>query len=288
MRTVQWTLLFLATACTGGQIGDDKNNDDTDPDTDSDTDVRQGPAYSGGDCPTLKSGSNTGFVSGSHERDFRLILPDEPMGAPVLFAWHWLGGNADQMVEWSDFKDFPRDHGAIVISPQSRGLQVEWNTWDGDDSPDLVLFDDLLSCLWQQYDVDLDRIYASGMSAGALWTVTLSHYRSDWLAASAPLSGGATIENWEASELIPMLLTWGGPYDLYGTYSFQEGTLQLSDQLQTDGHFVAHCEHSDGHTLPPGGEEYLWTFFEAHPKGVTPEPWSNGLPSSMPDMCSLP
>ena len=249
---------------------------------------RRPPAYSEGNCPTLQAGHNTGFRSSGLDRDIRIDLPENPEGAPVLFAWHWLGGKADSMVDWSSFKDFPQKHGAIVVAPESRGLQFEWDTFASDNSPDLVLFDDLLSCLWEQYDVDLDRIYASGMSAGGLWTVTLSHYRSEWLAATAPLSGGATTENWQTKDLIPMLVTWGGPYDTYGTYSFQQGSLDLSQQLREDGHFVAHCVHNGGHVLPPMGEDYVWTFFDAHPKGVSPEPWEAGIPEDMPSMCHIP
>lgn len=283
--------IILLIGCGGGAVNTDDtdSNSDTDSDADTDTDVpkKEGPAYSGGTCPSLKAGTNSGFTSGSDSRTFRLELPDNPEGAPVIFAWHWLGGDEDKMVEWSDFETFPENHGAIIIAPKSRGLQYEWDAPSAN-AADLVFFDDMLSCLWQQYDVDLDRIYATGFSAGALWTVTLSHYRSQWLAASAPLSGGDTISNWAAEDTIPMMLTWGGPYDLYGTYSFENATLRLSALLQEDGHFVTHCKHNAGHSLPPSGEEYVWTFFEAHPKGVSPEPWAEGLPQGMPSMCSLP
>jgi len=279
-------LLILLTAC------DVKNtpSDDTliGPDNTTDTipvKVIEPPPYSGGTCPSMEQGWNSGFVTGEYEREFRLELPENPSGAPVIFLWHWLGGNADQIVEWAGFDGFPDSEGVILIAPETRGLQFEWDTFDGADTPDLLMFDDLLSCLSQQYSVDMNRIYASGMSAGGLWTVTLTNHRAQWLAASAPLSGGATSVDWAPEEAIPMLLTWGGPTDLYGSFSFDDAQYDLIDQTDSAGQFTVKCEHDDGHILPPGGVDYVWEFFEAHPKDIDAEPWADALPDTLPEWC---
>lgn len=250
------------------------------------------PAYSGGACPELVDGVNSAFPSGEHEREFELVLPDNPEGAPVVFAWHWLGGNARQILNFGGFRDFASEHGAIVVAPETRGLPFEWDTFEGAGSADLIFFDDMLSCVAQQYGADLNRVYTTGMSAGGLWTVTLTHHRAEWLAASAPLSGGATEYTWEAAAQVPMMLTWGGPSDTYGSgsqkFSFHDYSLLLSDMLDEAGHFQLHCVHDDGHNLPPGGTDYLWTFFEAHPQDVGASPWADALPDSLPEWCFLP
>lgn len=242
--------------------------------------------YSGGTCPTLIAGHQD-IVSDGLTRDVRIELPANPVGAPVVFAWHWLGGSADQIMQYGGFSTWPNAHGAIVVAPESQGLPVEWDTWSGADNSDTVLFDDVTRCLAEQYTIDLDRVYSTGFSAGAMWTVSLTHHRSEVLAATAPLSGGATITTWAPEATPPMLLTWGGPTDTYGTYSFETGTLDLGDQLAAVGQFHAMCVHSGGHTLPSTGTGYVWEFFEAHPRGVI-SPWTGGLPASMPSMCSLP
>ncbi len=277
-------MLLLLLACETPEDGDD-----TVPVADTAEPVASitPPTYSGGTCPTMSEGTNEGFVSGEHEREFRLELPADPTGAPVIFLWHWLGGNADQIIEWAGFEDFPETHGAILIAPETRGLPYEWDTFDGADSPDLLLFDDLLSCLAEQYDVDMTRIYASGMSAGGLWTVTLTNHRAQWLAATAPLSGGATSTSWQPADPIPMMLTWGGPTDLYGSFSFDDAQYTLMEQTAEAGQFTVLCEHDEGHSLPPGGVEYVWDFFAAHPRGVTPEPWAEALPETLPEWCRL-
>jgi poly(3-hydroxybutyrate) depolymerase len=240
----------------------------------------------------LEAGGNQDFQSGDDQRTFQLVLPAEPQGAPVVFVWHWLGGNGRQILNYGGFDAFAEEHGAIVIAPETRGIPYEWDTFDGADTPDLLFFDDMLSCVSEQLGADLSRVYSTGMSAGGLWTVTLSHYRSSWLAASAPLSGGATVKDWSPEESIPMMLTWGGPTDIYGSgasaFSFDDANILLADQLAESGHFQVHCVHSNGHTLPPGGSDYVWSFFEAHPKGVASSPWSDALPGSLPDWCTLP
>lgn len=278
-------MLILLLACSTGEV--DPSSGPSADTAEPVADAIEPPPYSGGTCPTLTAGWNEGFVSGDDARSFRLDLPADPEGAPVIFLWHWLGGSADQMVEWSGFEDFPDDHGAILIAPQTRGLPYEWDTFDGADTPDLTFFDDMLSCLAAQYAVDMTRIHASGMSAGGLWTVTLTQHRSAWLASTAPLSGGATEYTWAATDDIPVMLTWGGPSDTYGSFSFDQAQYILIDQLSEGGHFTVLCEHDDGHTLPPGGVEYVWSFFEAHPKGIDPLPWAEALPDALPTWCAL-
>ena len=58
-------------------------------------------AYSGGVCPTLKSGRNT-ILSSGQTREFILVAPastrdDEKL--PVLFGWHWLKGSANNFLQ---------------------------------------------------------------------------------------------------------------------------------------------------------------------------------------------
>lgn len=254
--------------------------------------ARVGPGYSRENCPTIDADDDDidDFETGDTEYDVELLMPDEPEGAAVLFAWHWLGGTGSQAIRYMELEELMEGEDVIVVAPRSSDSDFEWAFLQGpEDNPDLLLFDDLLSCLWQQYDVDLDRIWATGMSAGGLWTSYLTIHRAEWLAATAPLSGGA-IEGAYAppAEAIPVLMTWGGPGDTYGALSFADTSEFMSQALQDDGHFVAHCIHDDGHNLPPGGIGYAWQFLKDHPRGVDPEPYANGLPGSFPEWCALP
>lgn len=62
----------------------------------------------------------------------------------------------------------------------------------------------------------------------------------------------------------------------------------LLQGFKAAGGFVLDCKTAGGHcqdggTLAPE----VWAFFEAHPFGVTPEPYAAGLPSSFPSSCMI-
>ena len=241
-----------------------------------------------GSCPTFVEGENTAFQSAGLNRTVQIRLPVEPVGAPVVFGWHWLGGNANQTISTLGL-DGMANEGAIVVAPESSGLQYEWDYMSVSDSVDATLFDDLLWCLWEQYQVDDQRIYATGMSAGGLMTTFLIIARSEQLAAALPFSGGLYAHAYQSpTENIPVMMVWGGPSDTYGTFSFDVASQDFSDGLQADGHFVVECEHTGGHTIPNGADDMAWLFFQDHPKSIDAEPWISALPSELPSYCALP
>lgn len=289
LRSMIFTLLF---ACTGSE--DDSKVDDTG-DTAGDTgpalEVAPEPfAYSGGTCPALVDGDNDGFLSAEKERSFILKLPENPEGAPVLFLWHWLGGSATQALRVFDYNRLPEDEGIIVVAPESCCDTFEWQFMTPpEDNVDLVFFDDLLSCLDQQFQIDRDRVWATGMSAGGLWTTYLTIHRASWLVSTAIFSGGTdpVIDYETPPSPIPVMLTWGGPTDLYAVLSFEEASLAFEAQIEADGSFVVPCVHDGGHTIPSGGPEAGLEFLMDHPRNAVPEPYADGLPSDFPDYCAL-
>ena len=232
-------------------------------------------------CEILVEGRNVMDVDGV-EREVRVVFPDDPAGASVVFAWHWLGGTAKQTLDWMDMASLA-DHGAIVVAPESTGLDIEWDVLNSPQaSVDVALFDRVLACLDDQHGVDTARLYSTGMSAGGLMTSYLTMYRSDVLAATAPFSGGVEDAYYHAPEVdIPVLLTWGGPGDQYGGYSFHDATVAFSENLAQDGHVVVECEHSAGHTPPDEAAEMAWAFFEAAPL----DPEFTGVPAGLPAWC---
>lgn len=246
------------------------------------------PAYSEGRCPDF-SGEEVTFQSAGFERQFMVLWPEEPQGAPLWFNWHWLGGTAEQAIQYQQLSEIA-DLGYIVVVPRSRaGQDYEWAFYKGsDDTYDLSFFDDVLGCMIEQYDIDRKRVYSTGMSAGGLWTTNLAMNRSEYLAAAAPLSGGT--EPFQAYDQpvreIPMMLTWGGEDDTYGGVSFQDATFALQESLEEDGHFVLLCEHDQGHDLPPVGLEHVVQFFAAHEYGDE-LPWQDELPGDLWSGCSL-
>ena len=61
---------------------------------------------------------------------------------------------------------------------------------EGPSGVDLSMFDDLLSCISEQYDVQLGCVGSLGVSAGGLWTTYLGNMRGEYLATNQTISGG--------------------------------------------------------------------------------------------------
>lgn len=281
-------ILLLACDPPEGE-GDDTSTDETGEPAEEEHQMPV-PTYSGGACPELVEGTNTDFASGGEARSFELRLPEDPAGAPVVFAWHWLGGSAKQIIRYMQMETVV-DAGAILIAPESCCAAFEWDfAGEPEGNVDLAFFDDLLGCVHEQFQPDLTRVYSTGMSAGGLWTTYLTLHRSEWHAATAPFSGGTEglITYSTPTDDIPVLVTWGGEDDLYGPVSFETASEGLTEDLLQDGHFVVNCDHGGGHTIPDGAVDMAWSFFQDHPKFVDPEPYAGELPDTLPDWCWTP
>jgi len=286
-----WILLVGSLLGCGPEATDpDLGADEEDSGGLADTTVVTENPYSpySGTCPTFTEGENSNFVSADLERTFELRLPENLDDAPLVFGWHWLGGNANQVLAWLELEDMV-DSGAIVVAPESTGLSSEWDIMSGQSSIDATLMDDVLFCLWEQYQFDTRRVYTTGMSAGGLMSTYLIAYRSEVLAAAAPFSGGVYANYYVTPDVpIPVMLIWGGPSDTYGSFSFDVANQDLSAGLQQDGHFVVECDHDGGHTLPWGAGDMAWQFFQAHSQGQDEAPWADGLPADLPTYCKIP
>lgn len=265
---------------------------DTAPDTLPDTEeplVPLLPEYSGGECPTLELDGNS-LETGDAERDFRLFLPEDPAGKPVYFFYYGTGDSADR---YDDFQDVADAWDMVVVVPAARGnLTFEWPIMVAEDPADeLVFFDDMIACIAAQFEVDTTRIYASGFSAGALWTTTLAMKRSQILAAAAIYSGGTgdLVQPFAAPLYpIPVLGYWGGDGDVFaGFVNFAEFMNAFMDQMVDAGNFVIGCNHDTGHTIPLGELENGIDFVLEH-AWQQPSKYENGsLPSYLPDYCEI-
>ncbi|GMV43113.1 MAG: hypothetical protein AMXMBFR64_48290 [Myxococcales bacterium] len=275
--------------------GSDVASADTSQDDTADA-PRSGPPkprpYSGAHgCPTLVQGKNT-IQSAKKSRSFLLYLPDEPEGAPLLTLWHPAGGSASYMASAFGAQKLAKAHNLIVAVPDSCCGLVEWRFRDTEDpEADLTLFDDLVACTDEQFNIDRERIYTGGFSAGGLWSSFLVIHRADTLAAAVIFSGGVDgLIAWQTpARPVPTLLAWGGPTDvLYGVFSFDQQMKALSAHLQDEGAFVVECDHGGGHTVPSGATNWAVPFALAHRWGQPSPVATGGLDASWPKYCSIP
>ncbi len=240
-----------------------------------------------GSCPVFETGT-VSTKAGGVTRQMEVELPADPNGAPVVLAWHWLGSDATELLNLMQIRGLA-DDGYIVVAPETSGLPYEWDSYTtSDDNVDLELVDKILPCLYEQFAHDSDRVYATGMSAGGLFTTFLTMHRADVLAATAVFSGGTSAATYSEPDLpITSLVTWGGVSDTYSGFDFHQPSLDFVDLLNDDGAFAIPCQHSLGHLPPFESPTMLRLFFGDHELGV-PSPWEGGLPGGLPNFCSMP
>lgn len=278
------------------------------------------PKY-GGTCPIIE----TGYVEGqpynviqqtvgaaTYDRTFLVIAPEDMQPdekLPVMFMWHWLGGTAKDFYDRADTQNAVNEKRFIAVIADGRtvdqGVTFKWPMTVGDTEESLEaefqFFDDLLSCVHEQFNVDKDCVSSVGVSAGALFTDQLAGGRGDRLASFMSLSGGTGgtfIKPWKAPEhKLPGMVLWGGPKDYCITVDFQKTSQDLEMHLVEGGHFVLECIHNCNHSTPPfdvpeGMTDFapLWDFLRDHPYWLEPgqSPYiSEGLSPAMPTWCAV-
>lgn len=246
-------------------------------------------------CPAVTAGVNAGFRSAELDRTFELVLPsqyDPESSWPVIFVYHGLGGNIGDMLDGdSNLRPFADDRGALLVVPQGADFGGSPG-WDAVNAPprnrDIQLFDDLLTCVGEQYVVDPERVYATGMSNGGLMTGALMAQRSEVLAAAAPMSGGV-ITDWSTDAAnLPTLITWGGIDDEAYDQDFNALSLELIAETEARGGFYVACNHGLGHELQEDFWPWTVEFLLAHARGASDTPFAGGLPEIFPEYCSVP
>ncbi|HET6582561.1 MAG TPA: hypothetical protein VFG69_03920 [Nannocystaceae bacterium] len=260
------------------------------------------PGYSGGACPVLQPGYNTGFTSGGLSREFALIVPnavDDTGTYPLLFAWYHISGNAMDFVDDIQAQSLADAGRAIIVIPQDTGMfETVWPDTPldiGQSDVDLRMFDDLYACISAQYPINSQCVSSVGVSAGGLWTSYLGSVRGQYLAANVTISGGHPSEfvgswwPWNSPRKFATIVMWGGPTDVLGI-DFNAASLNLLGDYTGSGHFVLRCEHTGGHGVPADGDgdplQMALHFFRNHPFYLDGEsPLDMGLPAFYPSYC---
>lgn len=265
-------------------------------------------------CPgaTIAPGENRIMV-GSRERVFYADFPADPtreMG--VLFSWHGFG---DTMAHHRDASALDPDGDpalpVIVITPDDAGLPIpmglDWDIRAGDAANiDLQFFEAMLGCLNEQFDLDAQRIYSFGFSAGSVMTALL-HSRYPALLSAVVCVSGAWFNDeaeammvrlfridWEwppldAADGGAVLLTHGGPTDVtvFDVLDLESSAQAAIPFLLEHGRVVVDCAHTSGHTLDPDlTPAHISRFLSAHRAGA-PSPYLSGGFEGFPDACTL-
>lgn len=201
-------------------------------------------------------------------RTYRLIVPasvDLAAASPIVFAFHgFLLDSKDFMARYTEFGALAEKEKFVVVFPQ--GLERRWEIL-GDTNRDIVFFDALLEHLKKSYNLDLNRVYATGMSNGGYFSNLLAAKRSDVIAAIAPHSSGMGVlglTGVKAKRKYAVLVIHGTADNIV---PLAEG-VRTRDLYKKEGHVVEY-EELKGHPHFWGNRfdvnSKIWEFFKKHP-----------------------
>ncbi len=151
--------------------------------------------------------SNSGDISyslthDSIERTYILHVPpsytsDQPV--PLVLDFHGGGGNANTQMKTSGFSALADEQGFIVAYPNGTGRHEDkLLTWNGgtccayavtNQIDDVGFIRALVAEVQSTYRIDSKRIYATGLSNGAIFSYRLACDAADLFAAIAPVAG---------------------------------------------------------------------------------------------------
>jgi polyhydroxybutyrate depolymerase len=132
-------------------------------------------------------------------RTYFLHVPpqsDSSRPLPLVLAFHGGGGQARSMVALARFDTIADREGFLVAYPD--GVKRGWNDGRGGaadvrergDVDDVAFVAALLDAIAKEHAVDVRRVFATGMSNGAIFSNLLAVRLAPRLAAIAPVAGG--------------------------------------------------------------------------------------------------
>jgi polyhydroxybutyrate depolymerase len=123
-------------------------------------------------------------------RSYRLHTPTGYMGDsiyPLVVNMHGLGSNAIEQEFYTAFNDVADSAGFLVVYPN--GINETWNISSETGVDDVGFISALIDTLNTQYNIDLNRVYATGMSMGGFMSYRLACELDERIAAIASVTG---------------------------------------------------------------------------------------------------
>lgn len=160
----------------------------------------------------------------------RVVLDESP---PLLFALHGLTQNGLEMMQFTDFNSVADTGNFIVCYPD--GVGNAWNVGfaGGSTANDVGFLSALIDTLHVRYNINLNRVYATGFSNGGFLCYRLACELSDRIAAIAPVAGTMTEGSYsgcQPARKVPVLHIHGTA-DLVVSYTGAFGNISVNQAL---------------------------------------------------------
>ncbi len=143
----------------------------------------------------LAAASERTISVGGEQRSYSLYVPSAlAQPAPLVFVFHGGGGSAEKFMNQSQMTRIADREHFIAVFPQGVGRSKggSWNVGGGyspSNADDVGFVRAILADMNRSFAIDPKRIYATGMSMGAIFSYRLACEMSDTFAAIAPVSG---------------------------------------------------------------------------------------------------
>lgn len=166
----------------------------------------------------LKPGDHSRTLEiAQRERSYLVHVPpgyDGTRAYPVLLIFHGGGSNAEQMVEFCGLNNKADQAGFIAVYPRGSGRLKQALTWNGGNCcgyamtqniDDVAFVNALLDDLAKVAKIDPRRIFATGMSNGAIISYRLASELSERIAAIAPVGGPMGTDTCNPKRPVPVI-----------------------------------------------------------------------------------
>ena len=182
------------------------------------------------------------------ERGYIVHVPKEQRGQekwPVVLVFHGGGSNAEQMVRYCGMSEKAEESGFIAVYPKGTGLLKKVLTFNGGNCcgsaqrqgvNDVAFVAKLLDDLGTVIPLDEKRVYATGISNGAIMSYLLASELSDRIAAIAPVAGPMGTDACSPSRPVPVC-HFHGTDDEFAAFNGGPGP---KSRTKTDFYSVQH------------------------------------------------
>jgi polyhydroxybutyrate depolymerase len=228
---------------------------------------------------------NASITHDGIERDYILYIPeiyDGSTAVPLVLNFHGFGSSASQQMFYGDFRDIADTEGFLLVHPEGTTLigNQFWNVgFPGLSSTidDVGFTEALIDELATLYTIDLDRVYATGMSNGGFMSFLLACQLSEKIAAVASVTGSMTQDTFDDcnAQLPTPVLQIHGTEDDVVSYNENNLSLPIPDVIS---YWVDHnnCETTPTTTTLPDvdvsdGSTIEYSVYEDGDNGITTE-----------------
>ena len=182
-----------------------------DPSDNPDTDPACGVYIVDGDI-AIQNAEQCEMTRGGFFREFIQYIPqslnENGENAPIVFVLHGYTSYDDWIFDYSNFETQADEHGFILIYPQGTIYEptgeTHWNVggWTSlSTTDDIDYIDSIIDYLDDNYLVNLNRIYSTGMSNGGFMSYVLACQLSHRIAGIASVTGSMTNQTFDECDV---------------------------------------------------------------------------------------